>query len=325
MYSKLGDLEEPAGHLHEQEAEHQADNLPQARSHTAPEALNPQRVSETSLAETRASSTEGAKAAQGQETPQQQLQQQQQQSLREARQPFKQLQQSQPQQQQQLELQHLHLLPHKTPVQTHLLQQKQQRPDPNSDHGQGHKQQASYQDVDLVDATSTTPPAQLSSATLQLSRPQEQQHAQSQTSALQQGQQQRQHAAVSPFASMQHLPHAAQDQQQLIQPQQHQQQEQQHSHAVGSTLAGMQGLQAAERSAVLQLQGWGLAVASLAPRRLWAFMSLGIPGGLASSVEGAAAEVTTALAGVLGGAVGLNAVRALPCFMPGSHGLASSV
>ena len=40
---------------------------------------------------------------------------------------------------------------------------------------------------------------------------------------------------------------------------------------------------------------------SLYPSRLWAFLGLGIPGGLASSVQSAAYEVTTAMAGVLGG------------------------
>ena len=40
---------------------------------------------------------------------------------------------------------------------------------------------------------------------------------------------------------------------------------------------------------------------SLHPSRLWAFLGLGIPGGLASSVQSAAYEVTTAMAGVLGG------------------------
>ncbi|DBA90828.1 TPA: hypothetical protein ACH3X1_004030 [Trebouxia sp. C0004] len=40
---------------------------------------------------------------------------------------------------------------------------------------------------------------------------------------------------------------------------------------------------------------------SLHPLRLWAFLGLGIPGGLASSVQSAAYEVTTAMAGVLGG------------------------
>ncbi len=39
---------------------------------------------------------------------------------------------------------------------------------------------------------------------------------------------------------------------------------------------------------------------SLHPSRLWAFLGLGIPGGLASSVQSAAYEVTTAMAGVLG-------------------------
>ncbi|DBA75631.1 TPA: hypothetical protein ACH3X2_009067 [Trebouxia sp. C0005] len=39
---------------------------------------------------------------------------------------------------------------------------------------------------------------------------------------------------------------------------------------------------------------------SLHPARLWAFLGLGIPGGLASSVQSAAYEVTTAMAGVLG-------------------------
>ena len=43
-----------------------------------------------------------------------------------------------------------------------------------------------------------------------------------------------------------------------------------------------------------------LVVFSLQPSRLWAFLGLGIPGGLASSVQSAAYEVTTAMAGVLG-------------------------
>ena len=43
-----------------------------------------------------------------------------------------------------------------------------------------------------------------------------------------------------------------------------------------------------------------LVAFSLQPSRLWAFLGLGIPGGLASSVQSAAYEVTTAMAGVLG-------------------------
>ena len=43
-----------------------------------------------------------------------------------------------------------------------------------------------------------------------------------------------------------------------------------------------------------------LVLFSLYPSRLWAFLGLGIPGGLASSVQSAAYEVTTAMAGVLG-------------------------
>ena len=43
-----------------------------------------------------------------------------------------------------------------------------------------------------------------------------------------------------------------------------------------------------------------LVASSLHPYRLWAFLGLGIPGGLASSVQSAAYEVTTAMAGVLG-------------------------
>ena len=43
-----------------------------------------------------------------------------------------------------------------------------------------------------------------------------------------------------------------------------------------------------------------LVVFSLRPSRLWAFLGLGIPGGLASSVQSAASEVTTAMAGVIG-------------------------
>ena len=43
-----------------------------------------------------------------------------------------------------------------------------------------------------------------------------------------------------------------------------------------------------------------LVAFSLRPSRLWAFLGLGVPGGLASSVQSAAYEVTTAMAGVLG-------------------------
>ena len=43
-----------------------------------------------------------------------------------------------------------------------------------------------------------------------------------------------------------------------------------------------------------------LVLFSLYPSRLWAFLGLGIPGGLASSVQSAAYEVTTAMAAVLG-------------------------
>ena len=47
---------------------------------------------------------------------------------------------------------------------------------------------------------------------------------------------------------------------------------------------------------------------SLLPSRLWAFLGLGIPGGLASSVQSAAGEVTTAMAGVLGELLSLECV-----------------
>lgn len=53
-----------------------------------------------------------------------------------------------------------------------------------------------------------------------------------------------------------------------------------------------------------------LVVFSLRPSRLWAFLGLGIPGGLASSVQSAASEVTTAMAGVLGEAHACQVVLA---------------
>ena len=78
-------------------------------------------------------------------------------------------------------------------------------------------------------------------------------------------------------------------------PQQVQEQQQQQQDASGKVTPTLQSVKNIEEWSTRQL-----VVYSLRPSRLWAFLGLGIPGGLASSVQSAAFEVTTAMAGVLG-------------------------
>lgn len=83
------------------------------------------------------------------------------------------------------------------------------------------------------------------------------------------------------------------------------QQQQQHVQSAAAQSQQVTGLDK-EASAVSFMTTDGewsfkqLVLFSLYPSRLWAFLGLGIPGGLASSVQSAAYEVTTAMAGVLG-------------------------
>ena len=72
---------------------------------------------------------------------------------------------------------------------------------------------------------------------------------------------------------------------------------------LGSSAKSFANVQELHSTVESQQHGLGMSsliLVSLLPRRLWAFLRLGIPGGLQSSVESSAAEVTTALAGVLG-------------------------
>lgn len=117
----------------------------------------------------------------------------------------------------------------------------------------------------------------------------------------------------SPSLTEQHPQHHPQPTEQLMSsdlallptqtmPQQLQEQEQeQQDSAAASSAKVAPMLQSVEND-----EEWStrqLVVYSLRPSRLWAFLGLGIPGGLASSVQSAAYEVTTAMAGVLGKAL----------------------
>lgn len=113
------------------------------------------------------------------------------------------------------------------------------------------------------------------------------------------------HHMPSPFADQQH-----QDDQQ------HKASKEQTSSHSQVRLLGSQQLREEDSSLLPgaagfdpELAGWSLVLVSLSPQRLWAFLSLGIPGGLGSSVEGAASEVTTAMAGILGRASAEQVIR----------------
>ena len=100
---------------------------------------------------------------------------------------------------------------------------------------------------------------------------------------------------------------------------QHPQQQQQQHQLVESHTSRQAGAVSHVTEADDQWSTTQLVMFSLRPSRLWAFLGLGIPGGLASSVQSAAGEVTTAMAGVLGRALFMNQklceCYAVPCFL----------
>lgn len=239
-----------------------------------------------------------AKQAQQAQQPQPEQQQSQlaawqgqHQSSQQQRQPFKQLQSSQPQQwQQQLEMQHLSSEKARATLDM-LSDQHFHREAPL------HKQHQQIRQQAPQGFRSDGRPWNLPSST--------------------------QEADVGQLiGSRQHQQQDTDRQASLASSQQHQhqlQQQQQQECDVTSPFASTQHLHAATGSQQQTAKGWTLLFESLSPSRLWAFLALGIPGGLASSVESSAAEVTTALAGILGKPyqVSLPALRALPALLSG--------
>ena len=261
LYSKLGNVEEPSSCQLSQRPSDMTRSL--GSDQTGRAGQRPQ-----------------AKQAQRAQQPQPEQQQSQlaawqgqHQSSQQQRQPFKQLQSSQPQQwqKQQLEMQHLSSEKARAPLDT-LSDQRFHREAPL------HKQHQQIRQQPPQGFRSDGRPRNLPSST--------------------------QEADVSQLIrSRQHQQHDTDKQASLAssQQQQHQQQQQQQQeYDVTSPFVSMQHLHAATGSQQQTARGWALLFESLSPSRLWAFLALGIPGGLASSVESSAAEVTTALAGILG-------------------------
>lgn len=89
-------------------------------------------------------------------------------------------------------------------------------------------------------------------------------------------------------------------QKQALMQHKHQQKEQQQQQPVETCTSGQVAAVSHMTEADEQWSTTQLVLFSLRPARLWAFLGLGIPGGLASSVQSAAGEVTTAMAGILG-------------------------
>ena len=266
LYSKLSDIEEPGPHL---QTSNMMMPLASAKAgrpgHSCDNLQQLQAAEDDSPKEEAVLLSRQADLQDQTQHAQPAAQQGQHQLSQQRRQPFKQLQSSQPQQQrqqqQQLEMQHLSS--DKSHAPTDIVFDNGHNKEPTL--FKQHQQQGITGNASSGVSLSDTQEARVRQFIGSI-KPQQQDAEKRATlvsSHQQQQQLQQQYDVTSPFASTQDL-HTATDCQQRT----------------------------ADR--------WTLLFESLSPRRLWAFLALGIPGGLASSVESSAAEVTTALAGILG-------------------------